>query len=68
MGVMVVLTLAAAYVLARQPPPFGNPILYGLAVSWIIAAVTGILGGVIFANLNPCLFRPRLVGAGRRFL
>jgi hypothetical protein len=56
MAVMVVLTLGAAYVLARHPPPFGNPILYALAVSWLIAAVTGILGGVLFANLNPGLF------------
>jgi len=56
---LVILTFGSVYSIhGRAFPPHGNPIVYSLAISWLISITIAVVGGAMFFRVNPALFSP----------
>ena len=54
---IVILTSGSVYLTnGRAFPPHGNPLVYSLAVSWLIAITIAVVSSAIFFRVNPTLF------------
>ena len=53
---IAILTFGSVYSIARHAPPHGNPLVYSLAVSWLIAITVAVASSAIFFRVNPKLF------------
>jgi multidrug efflux pump subunit AcrB len=56
---LVILTFGSVYAIRGGVfPPHGNPLVYSLAISWLISITIAVVGGAIFFRVNPALFSP----------
>jgi hypothetical protein len=54
---IVILTLTSIYLIGGRPfPPHGNPLVYSLAISWLISMTIAVVSSAIFFRVNPTLF------------
>ncbi len=54
---ILILTSGSAYLIdGRVLPPHGNPLVYSLAVSWLVSIAIAMLSSAIFFRVNPTLF------------
>jgi hypothetical protein len=54
---IVILTSGSVYLIGgRAFPPHGNPLVYSLAISWLISLTIAIVSSAIFFRVNPTLF------------
>jgi multidrug efflux pump subunit AcrB len=54
---IVILTSAAVFsVGGRVFPPHGNPLVYSLAISWLISITIAVVSSALFFRVNPRLF------------
>jgi hypothetical protein len=54
---IVILTSASVFSIhGRAFPPHGNPLVYSLALSWLISIIIAVVGGAIFFKVDPTLF------------
>lgn len=54
---ILILTAGSAYSIhGRAFPPHGNPLLYSLAMSWLISLTIAFVSSAIFFRVNPTLF------------
>jgi hypothetical protein len=54
---IVVLTVASVYSIhARAFPPHGNPVVYSLAISWLVSITIAMASSAIFFRVNPTMF------------
>jgi hypothetical protein len=54
---IVILTAGSTYSIhGRAFPPHGNPLLYSLAMSWLISLTIAVVSSAIFFRVNPTLF------------
>jgi hypothetical protein len=54
---IVILTAGSMYsIRGRAFPPHGNPLLYSLAVSWLISLTIAVVSSALFFRVNPTLF------------
>jgi|SRR5579862_3659177 len=54
---IAILTGGSVYLIrGRAFPPHGNPLVYSLAISWLISITIAILSSAIFFRVNPRLF------------
>jgi hypothetical protein len=51
---ILILTSGSVYSIGgRAFPPHGNPLIYSLAVSWLVAITIAVVSSAIFFRLNP---------------
>jgi hypothetical protein len=62
---IAIFTLAAVYFTRRGFYPHGNPLIYAIAISWLIAITVAMPSSVIFLKVNLKLFSPGRLGEGR---
>ncbi len=56
---IVILTFGSMYFIhGRAFPPHGNPLVYSLAISWLISITIAVVSSAIFFRVNPALFSP----------
>ena len=56
-SMLAILTLGSVYFIrGRAVPPHGNPLVYSLAVSWLISITIAVVSSAIFFRLNPGMF------------
>lgn len=54
---IVILTSGSVYLIGgRAFPPHGNPLVYSLAMSWLISMTIAVVSSAIFFRVNPKLF------------
>ena len=54
---IVILTAGSVYSIdGRAFPPHGNPLVYSIAVSWLISMTIAAVSSAIFSRVNPTLF------------
>ena len=53
---IVVLTALSTYSITGKPFPHGNPLVYSLAMSWLISMTIAVVSSAIFFKVNPALF------------
>lgn len=54
---IVILTAGSVYLInGRAFPPHGNPLVYSLAISWLISITIAVVSSAIFFRVNPTLF------------
>jgi len=53
---IVVLTAGSTWSISGRAVPHGNPLVYALAISWLISITIAIVGSAIFFRVNPRLF------------
>lgn len=54
---IVILTFGSIYFIGGRPfPPHGNPLVYSLAISWLISMTIAVVSSAIFFRMNPTLF------------
>ena len=54
---IVILTFGSVYSIhGRVFPPHGNPLVYSIAISWLISSTIAVVSGAIFFRVNPTLF------------
>ena len=54
---IAVLTAVSVYSIhGRAFPPHGNPLVYSLAISWLISITIAVVSSAIFFRVNPTLF------------
>jgi amino acid transporter len=54
---IAILTAGSAYSIhGRAFPPHGNPLVYSLAISWLICITIAVVSSAIFFRVNPTLF------------
>src|SRR5580658_2112493 len=54
---IVILTAGSMYsIQGRAFPPHGNPLVYSLAISWLVCLTIAFLSSAIFFRVNPKLF------------
>jgi hypothetical protein len=54
---IVILTAGSGYLIGgRAFPPHGNPLVYSLAMSWLISITIAFASSAIFFRMNPTLF------------
>lgn len=54
---ILILTAGSVYSIGgRAFPPHGNPLLYSLAVSWLVSITIAMVGSALFVRANPRLF------------
>jgi Glycosyl-4,4'-diaponeurosporenoate acyltransferase len=54
---IVILTSGSIYLVdGRAFPPHGNPLIYSIAVSWLISMTIAVVSSAIFFRVNPTLF------------
>jgi multidrug efflux pump subunit AcrB len=54
---LVILTSGSAYSIhGRAFPPHGNPLVYSLAISWLVSLTIAIVSSALFFRANPTLF------------
>jgi hypothetical protein len=54
---IVILTSGSVYSIdGRAFPPHGNPLVYSIAISWLISMTIAVLSSAIFFRVNPTLF------------
>lgn len=57
MLMIVILTFGSVYLIGgRIFPPHGNPLVYSLAMSWLISMTIAFASSAIFFRVNPTLF------------
>jgi hypothetical protein len=57
MIMIVILTFGSIYAIhGRAFPPHGNPLVYSIAISWLIAITIATVSSAIFFRVNPRLF------------
>jgi hypothetical protein len=56
-SVLAILTGGALYSIhGLVSPPHGNPLVWAIAISWLIAIIVAVLTSAIFSRVNPRLF------------
>jgi hypothetical protein len=54
---IVILTSGSVYSIdGRAFPPHGNPLVYSLAISWLVSLTIAVVSSAIFFRVNPTLF------------
>ena len=54
---IVILTSGSVYSIdGRAFPPHGNPLVYSIAISWLISMTIAVVSSAIFFRVNPTLF------------
>ncbi len=54
---IAILTSGSAYSIGgRVFPPHGNPLIYSLAISWLISMTIAVVSSAIFFRVKPTLF------------
>lgn len=54
---LAMLTFASVYSIGgRAFPPHGNPLVYSLAISWLVSLTIAVVSSAIFSRVNPALF------------
>lgn len=54
---IAILTAGSVYSIRGRPfPPHGNPLVYSLAISWLISITIAVVSSAIFFRVNPTLF------------
>jgi len=54
---IVILTSGSVYSIhGRAFPPHGNPLVYSLAISWLVAITIAVVSSALFFRVNPKLF------------
>jgi len=54
---IVILTSGSAFsIRGRAFPPHGNPVVYSIAISWLISIAIAFVSSAIFFRVNPTLF------------
>jgi hypothetical protein len=53
---LVILTAASVYSLLGRTFPHGNPLVYGLALSWLISLTIAVVSSAILFRVSPRLF------------
>ena len=53
---IVILTLGSVYSILGRTFPHGNPLVYSLAISWLISVTIAVVSSAILFRVNPKLF------------
>jgi Glycosyl-4,4'-diaponeurosporenoate acyltransferase len=54
---ILVLTFGSVYLIGGRPfPPRGNPLVYSIAISWLVCMTIAVVSSAIFFRVNPTLF------------
>src|ERR1700744_2181263 len=54
---IVILTFGSLFSIHGRPfPPHGNPLVYSLAISWLISITIAVVSSAMFFKVNPKLF------------